>query len=509
MGSNKQGRIAAMMAGLSSRLLRGAAGYRGVRGLATVASALLVSLGCTLLYSASASASTGYALHGSFSPPAGFGEPVGVAVDNSEGPDKGDVYVSDRGKDTVDEFSRTGSLLAQLAFPGVILDEMFVDGNGNVYVAGYSNGVIYKLAPGLTSSEEFIKGLERPTDVVYIGGYNLIFVAEESGKVLQFNPSGEPALGVNVIDDTPGPIHGIASAGSDLYLSAGNQIFRYLISGNTFPLFESVATPDIGPITGVVPVAAVVENAPAGLYADEQAPRGGRQIVAYERNGDNAMPATPSATFGAGILSSRAEGIGADYNSGYVYVADAGNGAIYAFEPAFALTIGTRGATVDANLNPEGEPTSFQVEYGTQIPYESITPPAGVGSGTEPNKISTHLSALRPGVLYHLRLAVTKGSKTTYGGDVTFTTYSESSTALSDGRVYEMITPPAKNFDSEVFEMGEFPRGEIATTFPFQAGLDGNSIAYVAWPTVGGTGSTGIGNTGNEFIAARSPQGGW
>ncbi|MGH2912930.1 MAG: hypothetical protein ACRDJ3_10710, partial [Solirubrobacteraceae bacterium] len=41
------------------------------------------------------------------------------------------------------------------------------------------------------------------------------------------------------------------------------------------------------------------------------------------------------------------------------------------------------------------------------------------------------------------------------------------------------------------------------------AGLDGNSIAYVAWPTVGGTGSTGIGNTGNEFIAARSPQGGW
>ncbi len=88
-----------------------------------------------------------------------------------------------------------------------------------------------------------------------------------------------------------------------------------------------------------------------------------------------------------------------------------------------------------------------------------------------------------------------------------------SASGLPDGRVYEMVTP-IENHDADV----DVPRilppnfvensGEVETRLPFQVAANGESVAYVAGSTVGGTGNTANGE-GNEYLARRSSGSGW
>lgn len=85
---------------------------------------------------------------------------------------------------------------------------------------------------------------------------------------------------------------------------------------------------------------------------------------------------------------------------------------------------------------------------------------------------------------------------------------------LPDGRVYEMVTPP-ENHESNVnvpFAMrtGVFNPGPggTSTKLPFQVASNGEAVAYVAEPTVGGAGVEGDGG-GNEYLARHGSEGGW
>lgn len=183
-------------------------GYMSARRLVLIVAAVVVLLVGCLPSSALAFANTGYALVTSFAPPEGFNGPSGLAIDNSMSLSKGDVYVTDRGNDVLDEFSASGALRAQTSVPGVTLGQISVDNysglsEGDVYVAGFSNGVIYRFAPGLASREELITGLNEPTDVA-IDEAGDLFVSEEgvidtNTKVLEYNRVGEPINANEVI----------------------------------------------------------------------------------------------------------------------------------------------------------------------------------------------------------------------------------------------------------------------------------------------------------------------
>jgi hypothetical protein len=83
------------------------------------------------------------------------------------------------------------------------------------------------------------------------------------------------------------------------------------------------------------------------------------------------------------------------------------------------------------------------------------------------------------------------------------------SASLPDCRVYEMVTPPDnENANIYVAEQDSAGGGAIPTERPFQAAADGDAVAYVGDPTSGGNGSSG-GGGGNEYLATRSPAGGW
>jgi hypothetical protein len=84
---------------------------------------------------------------------------------------------------------------------------------------------------------------------------------------------------------------------------------------------------------------------------------------------------------------------------------------------------------------------------------------------------------------------------------------------LPDGRVYEKVTPN-ENYDADAYVPLEVQpdvvanAGEFRTELPFRVAVDGEALEYVAAPTVGGTGLSGIG-LGNEYLVRRAAGGGW
>lgn len=93
---------------------------------------------------------------------------------------------------------------------------------------------------------------------------------------------------------------------------------------------------------------------------------------------------------------------------------------------------------------------------------------------------------------------------------------------LPDGRIYEQVTPeekygsdvyyPPVYFDThDEFEVKQFTEahsGADQTEYTFQAAANGDGLAYVAGPTVGGNENEGF-NGGNEYLATRLPDGSW
>src|ERR1700678_553783 len=83
--------------------------------------AVLASMLGLLLASPAAFAGAGYRSTFSFASPEGFSGPVGLAVDDSAGSSKGDVYVVDQGNNALKKFSVSGTTATQewkAEFPG-------------------------------------------------------------------------------------------------------------------------------------------------------------------------------------------------------------------------------------------------------------------------------------------------------------------------------------------------------------------------------------------------------
>jgi hypothetical protein len=88
-----------------------------------------------------------------------------------------------------------------------------------------------------------------------------------------------------------------------------------------------------------------------------------------------------------------------------------------------------------------------------------------------------------------------------------------SAEGLPAGRVYEMVTP-ATNYDADVYVPLGLPEefvpnaGEFETRLPFQIASNGEAVTYLAAPTIGGTGNSGLGK-GDEYLSRRSSEGSW
>lgn len=81
-------------------------------------------------------------------------------------------------------------------------------------------------------------------------------------------------------------------------------------------------------------------------------------------------------------------------------------------------------ALLKGAVDPEGLPTTYHFEYGTQAGFAGAakTPAAPAGSGSEPHPARAAISGLAPDTTYHYRLVATSSSGTSTGAPGSFTT---------------------------------------------------------------------------------------
>jgi DNA-binding beta-propeller fold protein YncE len=202
-------------------------------------------------------------------------------------------------------------------------------------------------------------------------------------------------------------------------------------------------------------------------------------------------------------------GVAVNSATGQVYVADSA-GVVHVFkleEPSqptveneSVSNISGNSATFGAEINPRGASTEYRFEYGPNESYGNSVPiPDGsIGGGFEVQSVGLHLQSLEPGVKYHFRVVANNAHGTTDGEGKTFNTQTAGELTLLDGRIWEMVSPPAK-LGADIK-----PIGEVGLV---QASLDGDAITYgTSSPTE--PESQGYTNGHMQVLSRRAP-GGW
>jgi hypothetical protein len=121
-------------------------------------------------------------------------------------------------------------------------------------------------------------------------------------------------------------------------------------------------------------------------------------------------------------------------------------GAVKPSIEAEAITdITVSSAELTALVNPNGTATSYHFEYGTTTGYGASIPaaPAGIGAGRTGIKVYAVLPEREANETYHWRIVASNTAGVSTGPDETFVY--PAGGGLSDGRGYELVTPPQKN----------------------------------------------------------------
>ena len=185
------------------------------------------------------------------------------------------------------------------------------------------------------------------------------------------------------------------------------------------------------------------------------------------------------------------------------------------------LEVNSADATLEAVINPEGEATTYQIEYGPTTAYGSTTPPQPVGELEQPYNVSAFISGLTPSTTYHWRV-IAINSVTVTGSDGIFTTQAlpghgdescpnqsarlGAARRLPDCRGYEMVSPvdkggsniePGLTINSYFANLDQASSSGDALTYTTLQGFAGSAGApyarqYLARRTSAGWANTSI-----------------
>ncbi|MGH9031618.1 MAG: hypothetical protein ACRDZV_05760, partial [Acidimicrobiia bacterium] len=125
-------------------------------------------------------------------------------------------------------------------------------------------------------------------------------------------------------------------------------------------------------------------------------------------------------------------------------------------------------ALLSALVDPEGSPTTYRFEYGTDPSYGNSTGLGTAGSGLDPVRVSNSIGGLQPNTTYHFRLGAENEVGETASADQTFTT--DANPPQPSGRAYERVSPPDKN--------GAAIAPSEGVGVPGQASPSGDGVAY-------------------------------
>lgn len=187
---------------------------------------------------------------------------------------------------------------------------------------------------------------------------------------------------------------------------------------------------------------------------------------------------TPDTTYWYRVQAADHNGLnpGEAYQDGEFHTSGPG------IHQTWASDVGSSSVTLSAKIDPNGSPTEYYFQYGTNTGYGSDIPlsPDGLGSGQGDVEISQHIQGLSAATSYHYRVVaiseMAPGQYQTFDGpDGTFLTQPGISRfELPDGRAWEMVSPPNKHGAGLEPPMVEY--GKIT-----QASVSGGAIAYTAY----------------------------
>jgi hypothetical protein len=172
--------------------------------------------------------------------------------------------------------------------------------------------------------------------------------------------------------------------------------------------------------------------------------------------------------------------------------------------------VGSTTATISGTVNPNGQSTTYQFDYGTSTSYGSHSPtsPGSAGSGTTAVVESANLTGLSSGTTYHYRIEATNATGTSLGSDQSFATIPPAPTGLSAtagaGQVSLSWNSSLGATGYKVFR-GTSPGGESSSAIANPSGTsytDTNVTAGTTYYyTVKATNSAGDSPTSNEASA--------
>ncbi len=358
-----------------------------------------------------------------------------VAVDNSGGPNAGDLYVSDRGHEVIDVFSSSGNYLRQIT--GIEALGIAVDASGNLWAAGLFSREITEFDP--------------------------------SGTLISSFGTSEFNIGLAV--DSTDQVYSVESF-------CGCEIYRYNSDGSDATRIDGSSA------FGPAPLA--IDESTNDVYV-----AGGTQVFEYDEEGNSI------GSFGSGALS-EANAVALDYagppaDRGYIYVTDAASHEVKVFAPVVAPSATTgpasnpqrNSAELTGSVNPNGEPlTDCHFEYvaaseynpsalnpyssGESIPCSQSLESIGSGTGEVP--VSAEPTDLQAQTTYHFRLVA--GNPNGLGGrEVTGSGQDETTTTIP--AVASTNTGPATNVEVSTATLtGSFEPQGLDTHYYFQYGND-------------------------------------
>jgi hypothetical protein len=335
-----------------------------------------------------------------------FGEPVlsnptAIAVDNSDGPAAGTVYVADGattgGDGTIARFDSSGKLDTGWGGDGTI-NVPFLEKIG----VSQFDGTLWELNEALVAGP---------------GG--------RETEVAAYNTSG--ALKVRRVQ--------IPSAGGDgsLALDSSNRV--WFTNQQSTALIEDPA----------------IQSSKLGIKGDVEAlgrvyPGVAREVASNPVNDDVLITfnesevlvfagdcepkrgdCPPKESFGGGYLPGP-KGLAIDGSTGAVYVAIEGGVAVFHSKIVPDVTpkpssVGITDAVLTANLDPAGGGaiTGCEVEYGLDTNYGTSVPCDQAMPQNEAGDVTVHLSGLETETPYHFRFRASNGNGTNFGPDRVFT----------------------------------------------------------------------------------------
>jgi DNA-binding beta-propeller fold protein YncE len=412
-----------------------------------------------------------------FSPPGGFNDPEGIAVDNSVPADSsaGDVYVTDQLPPVVDEyrneshhsyavaavdkFSSTGTYLGQLrrcpeeelaeddacisvGHPTGGFDERLtsvaVSPEGNVWVGtSYGNEGLLEFSDTGTFEKITNPGYGGERRGLAVGAGEIAYVTREGElenftEVLEFNLSTGEGLSENFNGEGTESALALDPSTGELFVDEENSIDRY---------------------------ASVKELKPSPL---ESFPSAGGLLKSQ------GIAVSPASTVYATERTADEVKVFDEYFLPQVSV-----GAVSSLKPT--------SVTLQGSVNPEGEKvSSCEFEYGTTTSYGQVVPceqglgeaPGEIGKGKEPVLVSAKLSGLPSGTTYHYRLVASDVHGTNPSSDHLFTTpgpsiteeevaYAEATSATLQAQIDPNGEQTSYHFeyDMQPYGEGEAPHG--------------------------------------------------